>query len=52
MYSDRVQLAEASLLLRRQAAEEGVEVADHAFVLLDDLDTVLAECTLRCQAWM
>jgi len=52
MYSDRVQLAEASLLLRRQAAEEGVEVADHTFVLLDDLVTVLAECTLRCQAWM
>ena len=52
MYSDGVQLAEASLLLGRQTSEEGVEVTDHAFVLLDDLDTVLAECTLRCQAWM
>ena len=49
MYSDRVQLAEASLLLRRQAAEEGVEVANHAFVLLDDLVLVLAGCTLRYQ---
>jgi hypothetical protein len=41
--SDAVQFAEAGWLVRWQAADEGIEVWDHALVLLDDLMTMLVQ---------
>jgi hypothetical protein len=44
--SNAVQGPEEGLLVRWEASKEGVEVGDHALVLLDDLMTMLARCNV------
>jgi hypothetical protein len=43
--SNAVQGPEEGLLIRWEASKEGVEVGNHALVLLDDLVIMLAHCT-------